>query len=296
MKKCISALLCILCLSSLLILPVHAAPICFPDIDGDGKIASADARLILRNAVELTAFTDVQKKAADCNNDGIVSADDARSALRMAVGLDIDMLAQSRLIRSGYYACRGTITIASTSTDIEFIAAGDDFLLTAPVNVDDNDSTTVKHISYLHKQNTYYMLNSYDKIYYVPGDDDKFAIDYYEIQEMIRDFDLTYMLGSVSEKEEPFKTEKVTLDGQSVTCYSFDEGAPSPQKHYVDDCGNLILITDRCPGGNRNWSFAIDSVTYFDHDELLAVPENYIATDYLSFLIKAMPDNSTIIE
>lgn len=59
------------------------------DLDGDGKVTAADARLALRAAVGLEILTDEQKKAADINKDGKITAADARLVLRKAVGLDV---------------------------------------------------------------------------------------------------------------------------------------------------------------------------------------------------------------
>ena len=57
------------------------------DIDGDGEIKAADARLALRASVGLDKLTDAQKKAADKDGDGAVKAADARIILRLSVGL-----------------------------------------------------------------------------------------------------------------------------------------------------------------------------------------------------------------
>lgn len=58
------------------------------DIDGDGKIAAADARLALRNSVGLIRLGGEQLNGADADRDGKVTAADARLILRAAVGLE----------------------------------------------------------------------------------------------------------------------------------------------------------------------------------------------------------------
>lgn len=58
------------------------------DIDGDGKVTAADARLALRAAVDLDILTEEQLKAADMDGDGKVTAADARLILRKAVNLE----------------------------------------------------------------------------------------------------------------------------------------------------------------------------------------------------------------
>ena len=54
------------------------------DIDGDGKISAADARLVLRMSVGLEKID----MTADVDDDGKVSAADARLILRVSVGLE----------------------------------------------------------------------------------------------------------------------------------------------------------------------------------------------------------------
>ena len=54
------------------------------DVDGDGKVSAADARLALRMSVSLEK---VDMKA-DVDKDGKISASDARLILRKSVGLE----------------------------------------------------------------------------------------------------------------------------------------------------------------------------------------------------------------
>lgn len=58
------------------------------DIDGDGKVTAADARLVLRRAANLISFTADQDWLADVDDDGKVTAADARIILRVAAGLE----------------------------------------------------------------------------------------------------------------------------------------------------------------------------------------------------------------
>ncbi len=58
------------------------------DVDFDGKITSADARLTLRRAVGLEDLAAVQNLAADTDCDKKILAADARAILRAAVGLE----------------------------------------------------------------------------------------------------------------------------------------------------------------------------------------------------------------
>ena len=60
------------------------------DVDGDGNITAADARLALRRSVGLETYKNNSPEftACDVNFDGRVSADDARLILRGSVGLE----------------------------------------------------------------------------------------------------------------------------------------------------------------------------------------------------------------
>ena len=58
------------------------------DIDMDGEIKAADARLALRYSVNLEELTETQIKAADVDGNGEVKAGDARLILRASVGLE----------------------------------------------------------------------------------------------------------------------------------------------------------------------------------------------------------------
>ena len=58
------------------------------DVDENGKIEAADARLALRAAVNLELLTEAQLSAADSDKNGKIEAADARLILRAAVGLE----------------------------------------------------------------------------------------------------------------------------------------------------------------------------------------------------------------
>ncbi len=58
------------------------------DVDGDGMVAAADARLILRAAAEMENFSNAQEIAADTDNDGKITAADARKTLRVSANIE----------------------------------------------------------------------------------------------------------------------------------------------------------------------------------------------------------------
>ena len=60
------------------------------DVDGNGKLEPADARLALRASVQLEQYEPGSARflAADANRDGVIGSDDARMILRAAVNLE----------------------------------------------------------------------------------------------------------------------------------------------------------------------------------------------------------------
>ena len=58
------------------------------DVNGDGIITAADARLILRRAARIITFTMEQDALADVDKDGKITAADARKVLRVSAKLE----------------------------------------------------------------------------------------------------------------------------------------------------------------------------------------------------------------
>ena len=87
MKK-ITAIICTLILIAVIPLSVSAKTILIGDVNNDGKVNAADARLVLRRAAQLVTFTADQDWLADVDDDGDVTAKDARIILRVAAGLE----------------------------------------------------------------------------------------------------------------------------------------------------------------------------------------------------------------
>ena len=58
------------------------------DVNGDGAVKAADARLALRYSAKIEVLSDEQIKAADADKSGVVTASDARKILRVSAKLD----------------------------------------------------------------------------------------------------------------------------------------------------------------------------------------------------------------
>ena len=84
-KSFFIALVCALVFAAGICCAFSAAAAVVGDVDGDGAVSAADARLVLRASVGLEA---ADLPTMDANADGNVSAADARLVLRFAVGLE----------------------------------------------------------------------------------------------------------------------------------------------------------------------------------------------------------------
>ncbi|MBQ8209965.1 MAG: dockerin type I repeat-containing protein [Clostridia bacterium] len=86
-KRLLSILMVVAIMLSMGIM-AFAAEYTLGDVNADGEITAADARLILRNSAELEVLSAEQKAVADINSDGDVTASDARIALRISAELE----------------------------------------------------------------------------------------------------------------------------------------------------------------------------------------------------------------
>ncbi len=70
------------------VIPALTEEILLGDVNGDGKVNAADARLALRISAKIDVADEKTFKAADFNKDGVITALDARAILRKAAMLD----------------------------------------------------------------------------------------------------------------------------------------------------------------------------------------------------------------
>lgn len=89
MKKIISSILLVVMIMSVAVIPCSAA-IRKGDINGDGRISAADARLALRYAAKIESLTADQVSAAEVNQDNKITAADARKILRVSAKLETE--------------------------------------------------------------------------------------------------------------------------------------------------------------------------------------------------------------
>lgn len=88
-NKLISAIISVLLICSAASIFAFAGSSMLGDINNDGSVTAADARLALRAAAKLDVLDADATKIADVNFDGKVTAADARLILRVAAKLDV---------------------------------------------------------------------------------------------------------------------------------------------------------------------------------------------------------------
>lgn len=88
-KRIIVLGLCVAVFCSLVsMVSAYGSNVSLGDVNGDGKITSADARMILRHSARLETLKDDVLTAADVNFDGKITSSDARTVLRVAAKLE----------------------------------------------------------------------------------------------------------------------------------------------------------------------------------------------------------------
>lgn len=88
MKRRFISFVTLMCLLVTLSSSAFSTQALLGDANGDGKVAAADARLILRHSLQLEIIADEYLPLCDINKDGAVTVIDARLALRLYARLE----------------------------------------------------------------------------------------------------------------------------------------------------------------------------------------------------------------
>ncbi len=84
MKKIVSIVLVVVMVLSLAVVAFAAK---LGDVDGNGRVTSADALMVLQYVAGSKSLTEEQQNRADANKDGTLGAVDARKILQIVAGL-----------------------------------------------------------------------------------------------------------------------------------------------------------------------------------------------------------------
>lgn len=87
-KRTVCFALLTFCMLILSIVGVSAKSVMAGDINADGSVTAADARMVLRAAASLEALSDEQRIIADADSNGRITAADARLILRVSAHLE----------------------------------------------------------------------------------------------------------------------------------------------------------------------------------------------------------------
>ncbi len=223
------------------------------DVDGNGKVTAADARLALRASVGLESFAvgSVKYSAADYNGDGKITAEDARAILRVSVGLPADaanLKSQYDILRSGRFYMTGAYAVSGgTSSPMEIGVDGS----TVYLAMTDGGMS----MGYLVKGRDIYLLNKSKKIYWKPNELEKAFLksqglpDATEISAEIAEFGFSTM--------QPLSAATSvgtgTVNGTSCTVYSFRLSDGTENRVYIS--GNRLLGIENFNAAGRQTGF-----------------------------------------
>ena len=84
--------------------PIAASAALPGDLDGDGKVTTVDARIILKAASGHISSDKINKSVADMDKDGIITSEDARLILVSSTGLISDKDYIDNLLEKGFPA------------------------------------------------------------------------------------------------------------------------------------------------------------------------------------------------
>ncbi len=92
----------VLCISFCSTLAVYSSAAVKGDLDGDGRVTTADARLVFKIAAGQIAPAESHKNLGDMNGDGVISVSDAKDVLYLAIGNYTDAEYTQILLDKGF--------------------------------------------------------------------------------------------------------------------------------------------------------------------------------------------------
>ena len=227
------ALLLTVCFA--LALPLAANAAVTGDVDGDGTVTAADARLALRAAVALEDYKkgSAQFTGADVIADGEVTAADARIILRMAVDLE-PKENQYDILRSGTFYFEGSMTDVGGETTPMTLGYSKDVIFMEM-------STDGMTMGYLIKSKNIYLLSPPHKIYHKLNALEKTVLKSYGLMD---DAEVRAAVGEFGFEDMPAlseasRVEAASLNGESCAAYIFDMSDGGKTTVYM--CGNRLL-------------------------------------------------------
>lgn len=280
MKKFISLILC-LCVvfTPVCVFAAEYPPetlIMMGDVDGDGKVLPADARIALRMSVGLESGDGVDLLCADTDANGSITTADARNILRnaaslcdFATGFDGKGVANAlNVLNSGRY------TICAKAEDMEFLLAADGknvYLETSDISFSFGTQLW-ENMGVMYLDDTFYVSFSVDGKYYAWKFTDAalelmFGASGTDSSEVEEIFEIAHTISALL--PEKFDAPEITdIDNKTVFSYKTTDDIGS--EFIVDTNGCLSQIREYDSNGKLAYvmdveSFSSDSYSaYFD--------------------------------
>ena len=274
MKKICTLLLSLL-LVFLLAFGVSAAAL--GDVDADGSVTAADARLALRRAVELEDFAkgSAQYTAADADRDGTVTAADARLILRAAVGLEnlnpAEKLDPTEIFK---LASRFTFEVRAENTDT--VSTGSGFAISPDGKIVTNyhvvdEAQTISVTDYNGKTYPVVRVLAFDEeldlaVLEIAATTIPAELNYADYETGSSIYALgssigltgTFSPGMISAKARRLEGERVIYIQHTAPISHGNSGGP-----LLDDCGRVLGVNVAYFEGGQNLNLAIP-VRYLD--------------------------------
>lgn len=284
-NKLISAIISVLLICSVASIFAFASSSMLGDINNDGYVTAADARLALRAAAKLDVLEADALKAADVNFDTKVTAADARLILRVAAKLDVfpnepssepDTEPDTKPVEptepdtgvivevypdaintflSGKYYLDGAFVEDGETTDVKIATNKKIIEMSAAIDgVEISVMTDSKNL-YLK------FVDKDDVKYYL----DEAAISALQVKPSELGFSASKVFGGflfapVNRLVAPILTTEV-IDGEKYSVYSFEKQSGGDIVFTFDSNENLVKISGTNENGEISQSIAVNSIS-----------------------------------
>ncbi|MBR3954660.1 MAG: hypothetical protein IKJ63_04210 [Clostridia bacterium] len=212
----------------------------------------------------------------------------------------IDMLAQSRIFRSGEYCLVGAMEEGNEIMYMTVAITRNTMYTSMEVDFGSmmgSGSTGMTELGFLQTANgTAYMLEPKSKTYCSMDESLNLGDDTLNPGELFADIDMSEAFIPISENAQPDKRENAVVNGEMVTCFTFNTASGESVKHYVNDNGQLIRVEDFNADGRMIQMFDVESLSGNIAEYMRKIPSDYKKTDLMNMLIAMMGDYGTIIE
>ena len=209
----------------------------------------------------------------------------------------IDMLAQSRIFRSGEYCLRGSMeegneimymTVAFTRNTMYTSMEVDFGEMMSGV------STGMTELGFLQTADgKSYMLEPNTKTYCSMDETISFAGETIDLSQEFEnmDIDMSEAFIQISENAQPDKKENAILNGEQVTCFTFNTASGESVKHYVNSNGQLIRVEDYNASGNIIQMFDVENLTGNIPEYMKKIPSDFTKTGLMQMLMAMLGDD-----